>query len=223
MKKLLKKLKNKVTKKHALSEKEQRHSMVGKARLWKMKQQFQIDFLKKMGLTKQATFLDIGCGTLRGGIPIINYLDENKYYGIDVRSEVIAEAEKELEQENLKSKNPTLISFTDFSEFDFNSKFDVMFAFSVLIHLSDTILESCLKFVSENLEDDGIFYANVNVVENKEQNWQGFPVVFRSLDFYNTIAKKYELTIEVISTLRELGHVTSKLSDEQIMLKITKG
>uniref|UniRef100_UPI00404B10BC class I SAM-dependent methyltransferase n=1 Tax=Gelidibacter sp. TaxID=2018083 RepID=UPI00404B10BC len=222
MKRILNKLKKIFSKKNSLSDKEKRHSLVGQPHLWKMKQQFQIEFLMKMGLKKEDSFLDIGCGTLRGGIPIIRYLNKEKYYGIDVRSQVIEEAKNELIQEKLSSKKPTLVSFSNFSELHFNFKFDKVFAFSVLIHLSDDILENCLRFVSQNLSDSGVFYANVNVIENQEGNWQGFPVVFRSLDFYKEIAKKYSLDVEVISSLRDLGHVTKKIGDEQLMLKFTK-
>ena len=59
--------------------KERRHAMVGPAKLWKMKRDFQIKFLKKSGLLPKHYLLDIGCGTLRGGIPFIEYLDEKKY------------------------------------------------------------------------------------------------------------------------------------------------
>ncbi|WP_452225894.1 class I SAM-dependent methyltransferase [Lacinutrix cladophorae] len=221
MKRILKKIKKKFFKTNKLSEKEKRHSLVGKSHLWKMKQQFQIDFLVKMGLKKQDTFLDIGCGTLRGGIPIIKYLNEAKYVGVDVRSEVIEEARKELKQEGVELKKPKLINFSNFSELNFDVKFDVIFAFAVLIHLSDNILEECMQFVSKNLSNKGVFYANVNVLKNEEGNWQGFPVVFRSLEFYNQVANKYGLKVEVISTLKELGHITKKLGDEQLMLKIT--
>jgi len=50
---------------------EQRHGLVGPARLWKMKRDFQIGFLKNFGLKPDNVLLDLGCGTLRGGIPII--------------------------------------------------------------------------------------------------------------------------------------------------------
>jgi hypothetical protein len=38
--------------------------------------------------------VDLGCGTLRGGIPIIEYLDADSYIGVDVREEAIEEARR---------------------------------------------------------------------------------------------------------------------------------
>ena len=204
------------------SRKEKRHELVGPPKLWKMKQQFQIDFLKKMGLTPTHAFLDIGCGTLRGGIPLIDYLDEGNYTGIDVREENIKEALNELKEEGLGNKKPTILSFDSFVDLHLHQKFDVMFAFSVLIHMADHISASCLEFVAKNLASDGVFYANVNFGEREDGVWRGFPIVFRTLDFYQKMAAENGMKIDVLGTLEELGHHSgSALGDSQVMLKFT--
>lgn len=204
------------------STKEKRHELVGPPKLWKMKQQFQIDFLKRQELQPHHQFIDIGCGTLRGGIPIIHYLEKGHYCGVDVREEVIKEALKELKEENLEDKAPHVQQFNHFDDLQFAQSFDIMFAFSVLIHMSDDISESCIKFVSNNLAKGGVFYANVNFGDRPDGNWQGYPIVFRSLEFYENIASKYHLKVEAIGTLLELGHHSnSTLGDSQVMLKFT--
>lgn len=73
-----------------------RHRLVGSPRLWEMKRRFQFDFLVCRGLVPDDHLLDLGCGTLRGGIPLIAYLDPGHYTGIDVRSEAIDEGRLEL-------------------------------------------------------------------------------------------------------------------------------
>ena len=202
---------------------EKRHSLVGAGNLWKMKRDFQIKFLLDQELKKTDKLLDIGCGTLRGGIPIIEYLNAQNYYGIDVREETIIEARKELKAFNLESKKPTLFSFDHFGNIKLEESMDVMFAFSVLIHLKDDIVENCFKFVSKYLDAKGVFYANVNIGKSTEGNWQGFPVVFRSLDFYKDLALRNSLKVEVIGNLKELGHDSGKKSDvQQQMLKFYK-
>jgi cyclopropane fatty-acyl-phospholipid synthase-like methyltransferase len=75
--------------------------MVGPAKLWKMKRDFQIHFLRSMKLAPEHYLLDIGCGTLRGGVPIIQYLQESHYYGIEVREDALDEGRSELEEEAL--------------------------------------------------------------------------------------------------------------------------
>jgi SAM-dependent methyltransferase len=203
--------------------KERRHSMVGAGKRWKIKQMFQIKFLKDIGLKKEDTFLDIGCGTLRGGIPIIKFLEAKKYYGIDIRKEVIDEAKKELKEENLQNKIGGLELFNQFNELSLNIEFDKIFAFSVLIHMKDDKLDECLNFVSKNLKSTGEFYANVNIGNIKDLGWLEFPVMFKSLEFYEIVAKRNNLKVEVIDELQNLGHVTNdSLSDKQLMLKFCK-
>src|SRR5436305_12939026 len=75
---------------------ERRHSLAGHARLWKLKRDFQIQFLLQAGLQPYQCLLEIGFGTLRGGIPIIQYLDEAHYTGTEIRRRVFEEAKKEL-------------------------------------------------------------------------------------------------------------------------------
>jgi len=202
---------------------EKRHSLVGPSHLWKMKQDFQINFLQSQGLQKTDKLLDIGCGTLRGGVPIIEFLNDKNYYGIEVREEVLAEGKKELETYKLEHKNPNLISFDNFSDIELNEKMDVMFAFSVLIHLDDEIANNCFEFVSKYLSENGVFFANVNIESHQDGNWQGFPVVFRTLGFYEELARKNGLNLKTIGDLKDLGHDSGQeLADKQIMLEIRK-
>jgi len=222
MKSYLKKVKRTISN-QLLSKKGKRHQMVGDPTFWKMKQDFQINFLKGQGLKPNQKLMDIGCGTLRGGIPLINYLEEGNYYGVEVREKVLNEGRKELQEEKLEDKKPVLIHFNDFNELNLEEEFDVMFAFSVLIHLSDDICEKCFQFVGRHLADSGSFFANVNTVPRKEGNWQGFPVVSRPLDFYKTLAHQAGLKMSEVGQLANLGHVSNKgLSDKQVMLRFEK-
>ncbi|MEM6816992.1 MAG: class I SAM-dependent methyltransferase, partial [Bacteroidota bacterium] len=130
-----------------------------------MKREFQINFLKRHGLSPDHKFLDLGCGTLRGGIPVLKYLNTGNYYGIDIREETIIEAKAEVKEERLSLKQPKLIFFEDFSQLQINQKFDLIWAFSVLIHMEDDILDKCILFVKEHLKAGGRFFANVNLGE----------------------------------------------------------
>lgn len=211
--------------KHIPNEKERRHAMVGPAQLWKMKRDFQIQFLKTMGLKPEHYLLDIGCGTLRGGIPLIKYLQDGHYFGVEVRKEVLDEGRKELREASLEEKKPNLLVSPDISQLTIEQKFDYLWAFSVLIHMCDEILNDTLDFVSNHLLDDGVFYANVNVLtgEGTDGYWQGFPVVIRPLEFYNHACTKYGLVVSDLGGLKDHGHVSNvENQDNQRMLKITK-
>lgn len=197
-----------------------RHELVGGLRIWQMKRQFQIDFLRINGLQPHHTLLDIGCGTLRGGIPLINYLESGRYTGIEVRAEVLNEGRKELKEAGLEHKNANLIHFSQFADLQLNLKFDYIWAFSVLFHMEDEIMGEALHFVAGHLATDGVFYANVNIGEGKLGHWQGFPIQQHSLEFYQKAAESAGLKVADIGSLTECGHHSGiSTQDEQRMLK----
>lgn len=196
-----------------------RHGLVGRSELWPMKRGFQIDFLRRQGLQPGHEVLDIGCGSLRGGAALIAYLDAGGYSGIDVRENVLAEARQELSREKLLAKRPELTLATNMMELDLQRRFDVLWAFSVLFHLSDPILEACFGMAARHLKPEGIFFANIIVGEGTPGEWQGFPVAPRSLETYQGLALRHGLHTRVMGTLAELGHHSNDASqDGQCML-----
>ena len=198
--------------------KQKRHAHVGAPELYKKSRDFQIKFLKVMRLMPEDYLLDIGCGTLVGGIPIINYLKKGHYYGIETRSSVLEEARKELLESKLTHKMPVLLS-EDVSSVNLERKFNYVWAHSVLIHLKNEILEDCFAFVSNHLSEQGKFYATVNIGNRKDDSWQGFPVVWRTLDFYKDVASSYGLTVQDIGSRQEFGLT---YQDTMRVLKIYK-
>jgi SAM-dependent methyltransferase len=186
-----------------------------------MKRQFQFDFLTNKGLTKSHFLLDFGCGTLRGGMPLIEYLDIGHYYGVDVRPEVLEEANRELEEARLVQKKPTLMLSSDSAHLP-KGKFDYVWAFSVLIHMDDNNLRRAMSLVKNCLMPQGFFFANVNIGNGPEQRWQGFPVVQRPLEFYKTVAAENAMTAADIGTLSFLGHNSGVESqDKQHMIQFS--
>ena len=104
---------------------------------------FQIAFLREQGLVPSSRFLEIGCGPLTAGIPVIEYLETGNYVGIDVRSSVLDLAWKEVGKAGLAVKNPRLICSSSFGSTELGAQtFDFILSFSVLYHLNDDILKN---------------------------------------------------------------------------------
>jgi SAM-dependent methyltransferase len=201
---------------------QRRFELVGPPEFWEMKRRFQIDFLRRQGLQPQHYLLDIGCGVLRGGIPIIEYIEVGHYYGIEARAKVLAEGRKELAETKLEHKQPHLTVGEHLGELSLKREFDYVWAFSVLIHLEDPILEEVIQFVARHVKPDGVFYANVDTTDKEDGRWQEFPGVGRPLRFYAEVLDRNGLSYTDVGSLRELGHITGGEADEQRMLAIRK-
>jgi SAM-dependent methyltransferase len=205
--------------------KAERHALVGPADLWKEKRDWQIGFLRDRGLAPSDRFLDVGCGTLRGGIPVIAYLDAGNYTGFDVRDIAIDEARKELASyPELAAKDATIILSTGFDTLPELGPVEVAWSFSVLIHMEDEISSACLLYLGKNLGPGGVYYGNVNVGDENTSRLgkEGFPVVTRPLSFYASLAANAGLAMTDLGTLRSLGHDFGVKGDDHAMLEFRR-
>jgi cyclopropane fatty-acyl-phospholipid synthase-like methyltransferase len=199
-----------------------RHALVGPPHLWAKKRRFQFDFLTSHGLRPGHRLLDIGCGALRGGIPLIEYLETGHYAGVEARAAVLAEGREELAKSGLEHNHPLLIHAADPAQIQLEDPFDFAWAFSVLYHMPDEVVDAYLRLISESLAAGGEFYANVQLSEQpREGSWQGFPVLSRRRDFYQRLAASHGLRVSDVGTLESLGHQLGA-GDNEMMLRFTR-
>ena len=198
-----------------------RHALVGPPDLWEEKRRFQFQFLTSRGLQPEHRLLDIGCGTLRGGIPLIEYLQTGHYTGVEARAEVLEEGRKELADSGLAHKHPLLIHAADPAQIQLEAPFDFAWAFSVLIHMPDEVVDAYMGLVSGGLAEGGEFYANVGLGDRPEGTWQGFPVVSRPRATYERLAASHGLIVDDVGTLDTLGHQMGT-GDRMMMLRFTR-
>ena len=101
-------------------------------------------FLKEEGLKKHHKILDIGCGGGRLGNNLISYLDKRCYYGFDKETYMINYFKKSLNN-ILKNKEPNIFQIDFNSNFNFDTKFDFVYAYSVLTHNIESQFIDLLK------------------------------------------------------------------------------
>jgi len=122
----------------------------------------QFKFMIEQGLNPKMLFLDVGCGSLRGGVHFINYLGPGNYYGIDANQSLLdAGYDIELRNSNLQSKMPrqNLLVNRKFEFSLFGKQFDYALAQSVFTHLPLNHIRHCLINLSGSLKPGGQFFA----------------------------------------------------------------
>lgn len=126
---------------------------------WDEMGQLQLDYLVQQGLTPQSRMLDVGCGSLRGGVHFIKYLETGRYFGIDASPEILGAGREELKKHNLADKKPTLELMDDFGFPRLNQTFDYALAQSVFTHLPLNNIMLCVMNMEKVLAPGGKFYA----------------------------------------------------------------
>lgn len=120
----------------------------------------QLAFLRQHGLEPGHRFLDVGCGSLRAGRLLSEYVEPGHYYGIDINhSLIVAGYDTELDdaaRARLPSRN---LRATDRFDADFGVQFDMAIAQSVFTHVSLNWIRLCLARVSQVMAPGGKFYA----------------------------------------------------------------
>ncbi|MGH8868829.1 MAG: class I SAM-dependent methyltransferase [Actinomycetes bacterium] len=132
----------------------------GDGSLWETVGRLQLDFLVGHGLRPHHRLLDVGCGTLRGGVRVAEYLEPGHYHGIEVnpslldtgyQRELTPHARERLPRENLRA--------TDRFDCDFGVPFDYAIAPSLFSHIPLNHIRLCLYRVAHVMAPGGRFFA----------------------------------------------------------------
>jgi hypothetical protein len=101
--------------------------------LWKELGRLQFEFLQTEGLQPHHYLLDVACGSLRGGVYFIPYLDAGHYLGIDKEETLIrAGIDRELTREQCELKNPRFVVSDSFEFHKFDQQCDFALAQSLI-------------------------------------------------------------------------------------------
>lgn len=127
---------------------------------WDLVGKLQRDFLVEQGLQPEHRFIDVGCGSLRAGLHLVDYLDAGNYYGIDINASVIrAGYEVELTDAQRAKLPPGNLRATDRFDIDFGVQFDMAIAQSIFTHMPLNHVRLCLYRVAKHVRPGGKFFA----------------------------------------------------------------
>jgi len=133
---------------------------VGPEELYDVMGAIQFNLLTTLGLREDHYLLDIGCGSLRAGRLLMQYLKPEHYYGLDPNSWLIRDAvEEEFSEALISLKKPVFDYRRDFNLSGLLQSFDFMVAQSIFTHASMNQIRTCLEEARKTLNDNGVFVA----------------------------------------------------------------
>lgn len=126
-----------------------------------------INFLIDSGLKTQHVFLDIGAGCFRCSIPIMEYLDADRYFAIDGDESLLRAGWDNVSESIKTTKRPKYATSWNW-EFELlgNDKYDFMLCQGVICHTPEEEVRSLMTAIDNHLE--GVAY--VSFVEGKRND-----------------------------------------------------
>ncbi len=187
----------------------------------------QLELLLAQGLQKDHYVLEIGCGALVAGIPIMSYLKTGHFVGIEPNKWLIDESLGVLENKLIVNRqNPRFLHNSDFDASALDLKFDYIISHSIMSHAAYWQLPLFLKNCANALKSGGkvIFSLRLTepnqfgnkgaAAESKDAEWQ-YPgnsyfdkqtIINEASQYFSTIEHKELYTAMICATDKSAYH-----------------
>ena len=163
--------------------------------------QLQLELLKMNGCTPDSRVLEVGCGCLVAGRPIMHFLKPDRYVGIEPNEWLIDAVREGLPDTTalLVEKRPIFLPVTDFDASSTGRMFDFVISHSVLSHAAYWQYPQLLEAIRKVLVRDGVALASIRFYnddrelagDSNDQDWVYPGVSFFSWDTVRNIAVKH--------------------------------
>ncbi len=120
-----------------------------------------LKFLIKNGLKKTDKVLDYGCGSLRLGKTLMEFLEPGKYVGVDISDHFYNLGKKHyVNSKIINEKKPRffIINSNDYEKFMTNKKFDYIYSSWVLMHIPPYELNNYFQNIFPLMHNKTKFY-----------------------------------------------------------------
>lgn len=143
----------------------------GDDKFWNEIKHLQFNLLLSMGLRPEHIFIDVACGSLRGGCQFIPYLNVGNYLGIDKHIElIIYGVSDELGIDLFKEKQPVFVISDRFEFSAFRKSPDFGLAQSLFSHLTENDIVECLMRLREIAAQSMRFFVTFHETETAYLN-----------------------------------------------------
>lgn len=179
----------------------------------------QLEILTRQGCVPSSRVLEVGCGCLHAGIPLMRYLEHHNYVGLDPNEWLVRTAMKEDGIEQLvHDKRARFLHVDTFDASSLGMTFDFVLSHSVLSHCAHRQLDQFLERVANVLAPGGRILASIylaegnaygsapapNLEDSKDDEWQ-YPGVSRfKLSTVEEAAGRHGLAARKIPEYTEL-------------------
>jgi SAM-dependent methyltransferase len=172
----------------------------------------QLELLRLEGCVPDSSVLEVGCGCLHAGVPLISYLRRGNYVGIEPNTWLLDAARRSVRTRWLLArKRPTFIARTDFDAGSLRRTFDFVLAHSILSHCAFWQLEEFVRNVARVLRPRGRIVASIRLAEgnpygstgtpdgqdSRDEEWQYPGVAWFRLVTVRETAARHGLTVQV--------------------------
>ena len=199
----------------------------GPAGAWRVDREVQTRALAKLGLQPDHRLLEIGCGPIQAGAPLIRYLEPGNYTGVDISAERLAAAREVVRAFGLEDRNPRLIRSDDFGLDQLESQsFDRIWSFHVVIHLPMEAVVRFMQAVATLLRPGGTAWFSAWVTPDREEfnrrgSWLEFPVTEAGSAFFQTAAANVGLDCVGLGTLEKWGLPSDRPAAKNWLFQLT--
>lgn len=138
--------------------------------------QVQLRILKSEGLLPHLSVLEIGCGCLSAGLPILRALNIGCYVGIEPNAWLVESALADPSAKKIADESQAV--FLDNPNFDasgLNRRFDFILSHSVLSHCGRPQLDQFLENAEAVLSPTGKIVASLRLVDPNDYGHPGSP------------------------------------------------
>lgn len=136
----------------------------------------QFELMKREGCVPTSRVLEVGCGVLHAGVPLMEYLDPGNYVGMDPNEWLRNLAMEDSRVRQLvASKRARFLSQSDFDASSLGMQFDLVLSHSVLSHAAHRQLEEFIRNVGKVLAPGGRILASLRLAEGNPHGSAGTP------------------------------------------------
>ncbi len=189
--------------------------------------QMQMQLLLLEGLQPKSYVLEVDCGALVAGIPIMSFLEKGHFVGIDPNRWLIEDSLKiETNRTIVESRRPLFLFNDQFDASETKIRFDYILSHSILSHAAHWQLPLFLENCAKVLKKGGKVVVSIRLTEPNEFGSAGAPhetmsnewiypgnsffdkatVIEEGLKWFSHVEQKKEYTKLITSTDKSAFH-----------------